>query len=111
MYVAFLNSSWVSRHPVLLVGIAVLLLFVAGPEPGSADPDGDGIPETSVVILSTISAIGTSTFKYELASQLTTRPVPYPIAIPTRTYIFNSELKIPFRVGRSALRSFCLIRC
>jgi hypothetical protein len=109
--VPFLKLKSISRHPVLLVGFAVLLLFVVGPERGSVDADGDGIPETPVVILSAISAVGTGTSKYELPSELSTRGVPYQIAIPNRTYIFKSELKIPFPVGRSALRSFCLLRC
>ena len=107
----FLHSKWAPRRPILLVGLTTLLLFVVGPQLGSLDADADGIPEIPVALAST-STVGVTTFTCLVASHRTTRTVANPIAIPTQKRdLETQEHAIASPVGRSALRSFCLLRC
>lgn len=94
---------------ILLIALSALLLFVVGPQLGSVDADGDGIPE-SPVALATTNTVGATTLSCE-ASHRTIR-VAHPVAIPAQTRAFDAqEQTIASPVGRSDLRLFCLLRC
>jgi hypothetical protein len=109
--VVFLHSKRASRRPTLLVGLIALSLFVGGPQMGSLDADGDGIPEIPVA-LATTNTVGLTTFKCEAALRQPIRDIANAVAILTQTHASDpEEYMIPFTAGRSALPFFCLLRC
>lgn len=95
---------------ILLIALSALLQFVVGPQLGSVDADGDGIPE-SPVALATANTVGASTLSCKVISHRTIR-VAHPVAIPAQTRTFDAQKRtIASPVGRSDLRLFCLLRC
>lgn len=108
----FSHCTRISSRPTLLVVLTALLFFVVGPQLGSVDADGDGIPEVSVILASSTNTIGVTTFTSKAAFNRTVRAFAIRVAVPVSTPEFDSEEHtIPSSGGRSGLRLFSLLRC
>jgi hypothetical protein len=103
-----ISNSTTSDFSILL-GIVAVLLFSVGPQLGSLDTDGDGYPETPVVIsISTPVARPSSFVSTTKSSRI--RAASMLADIVNRSYYTERDESGP-PAGRAALRSFCLLRC
>ena len=60
------NSTPVCRRRFLTVALFAMALFVAGPQMGSLDVDGDGFPEVPVaVVKGPVAAFSSTTLNHE----------------------------------------------
>jgi hypothetical protein len=103
---------WKFGRPVLILGLLAIAGFAVSPQLGSVDADEDGYPEVPVVVAST-SPIA------DLSSSTRRDPRPESIhnavaltLIAVQPYQFGiDESEFALHSGRSALRSFCVLRC
>jgi hypothetical protein len=108
----FANSIWKSGRPFVILVLMALALFAFSQLLGSIDADGDGFSEVLVMVASTSPTTdlsgsvrrgpGQRTIRYAVALALTAVQ-PYQFGI--------GESGFPLHSGRSALQSFCLLRC
>ena len=83
-------------------------MFFLGPQMGSLDTDGDGYPDTPVVVLSSIPVAQPSSFVSN--SQPSRIRAAHVLADVIRaSYVERDDAGSP--AGRTALKSFCLLRC
>jgi hypothetical protein len=98
--------------PLVLAAATALLLFVVGPQLGSFDADGDGIPEIPVVLAGTNGATGATASTGKVASQRVTRDLLTRVVIPTRANAVEiHEFEFSSHVSLAALHSMCPLRC
>jgi len=102
------SSSISFRCPAAILGIAAVSLFFLGPQMGSLDTDGDGCPDTPVVILSSIPVA--QPFSFVSNSQPSRIRAARVLANVIRAYYDESD-DAGSPAGRAALKSFCLLRC
>ena len=94
---------------VAILGIAAVSLFFLGPQMGSVDTDGDGYPDTPVVALGSIPVARPSGF---VSSNQPSRIRPAGVLADFVKGSYHGERDDPGSpAGRTALKSFCLLRC
>ena len=102
-------SHWTTSRSLILLGIVPVLLFFLGPLMGSLDTDGDGYPETPLVISLPVPVAPSSSFVSEnQASRIHTANLLADVVIPP---YFGERDDSASPAGRAALQSFCLLRC
>jgi hypothetical protein len=103
------SNSRTPRSLILVLGVVAVSLFFLGPQMGSLDTDGDGCPDTPVVISSFTPVVRPSNFasaahpRNRIQGAIVLAPVLH------FYYVENDDSRSP--AGRAALRSFCLLRC
>jgi hypothetical protein len=108
----FANSIWKLGRPVLILVLMAFAVFAVGPQLGSVDADQDGYAEVSVVVA---NARPTADLSSSMRRSPRLKNIYNAVALtlmavqPYRFGIDESEFPLPS--GRSALQSFCVLRC
>src|SRR5579864_3136914 len=101
-----------SRRYLLVLGLLFLSLFVLGPQMGSIDADGDGYPETAIVVASSSPTVkAPSSARKNLPLQEIYNSLGLAVITIQQYHFKINEPDFASQVGRSALQSFCLLRC
>jgi len=103
------SNSTLFRCPVAILGIAAVSLFFVGPQLGSLDTDGDGYPDTPVVAFGSIPVARPSNFvSNKPSSRIRTAGE---LADFVKGSYLGERDDPGSPAGRTALKSFCLLRC
>jgi len=102
------SNSTTSRSLILVLGIVAVLLFCLGPQMGSVDTDGDGCPDTPVVVSSSTPVVRPPNFAS--ADQPHRIRAAMVLAIMVQSYYVENDDSVS-PAGRAALKSFCSLRC
>jgi hypothetical protein len=104
-----LSNSAPFRCRILGLAIVAVSLFFLGPQMGSLDTDGDGCPDTPVVISSSTPVVRPSSFASKGQPSHRIRAAILLALVVHSYYVENDDSGSP--AGRAALKSFCLLRC
>jgi hypothetical protein len=103
---------WMFGRPFLLAALLAMSVFVLGPEIGSIDDDGDCGSGVPAVIVATRPAGDLSRSTRANRQPENIRNAATLIDVTNNSQSFGTdESELALRSGRSALRSFCLLRC
>lgn len=97
------------RRLLSVLGVAAALIFFLGAESGSVDTDGDGYPETPILISTSVPVAHCSRLAPTSRPLRILRVSVLPAVVIRAPHHEGAESAFP--VGRSALSSFCLLRC
>jgi hypothetical protein len=103
------SNSRTSRSLIPVLGVVAVSLFFLGPQMGSLDTDGDGCPDTPVVISSLTPVVRPSNFASAAQAPDKIQGAMVLAHVLHSYYVENDGSGSP--AGRAALRSFCLLRC
>src|SRR5215471_17451442 len=98
------SNSTASRSLILVLGIVAVSLFCLGPQMGSLDTDGDGVPDIPVVISSSTPVVRPSNLGLEGQPLHRIRGAMVLPLVLRSYYVENDDSGSP--AGRAALRSF-----
>ena len=100
----------VFHHPLLLLGVVAVALFVVGPQWGSIDDDNDGNPDIAVLVSAPRRAdVSRSRGKNETLQNLCRR-VPADVEVDPNHLTFGKSDFLSHD-ERTAPHSFCVLRC
>jgi len=103
---------WKCRRYFLVLGLLFLSLFVLGPQMGSIDADGDGYAETAIVVASSSPTVkAPSSARKNLPLKEINKSLGLAVITIQHYYFKIKEPDFASQAGRSALQSFCLLRC
>ena len=103
---------WKCRRYFLVLGLLFLSLFVLGPQTGSIDADGDGYPETAIVVASSSRIVkAPSSVRKNLPLQELNNALGLAVIAIQKYHFTINEADVASQAGRTALQYFCLLRC
>ena len=103
---------WKSRRYLLVLELLFVSFFVLGPQMGSFDTDQDGCPETAVVVASSSPTVKVpSSTRKNLALQKIRNAIGLAVIAIQQYHFKINEPDFASQAGRTALQSFCLLRC